>query len=478
MTNNENQTIKSASRKSEQVANPFKKHSNGLAFKTNAGFQWRTLLRVLLLFITLAAAAFFLVNQWFLFLALLSPVIFYQLVELIRFQNKTRKELDEFVEAIHYRDFSRYFDVKHAPVDLQPLRKGFNEINTTFKVISKEKETQYQYLQKILELIDTGILSYEVESGEVVWMNESLKKMLQVPYLKTISSFEKRDRILFEEVFNLQPGESKIGTVHLEKSFFKVLLSATAFQTEGKKYKLIAFQNVNEALDETESKAWQKLLSVMTHEIMNSVAPISSLADTLKNRLQKSVELPDDSAAVEDLEIGIETIKRRSEGLLKFAQTYRNLNKITRLSLKKLYVRELFANLHQLMQPTLEQKNIDLEIILRETDLAFEADPSLMEQVLINLIVNAIEAVKEQEHPRIILSAETAGKKVILKVADNGVGMPEELIDKIFIPFFSTKKSGSGIGLSLCKQIVMLHKGNIQVQSIEGKGSVFSIQFP
>ncbi len=302
--------------------------------------------------------------------------------------------------------------------------------------------------------------------------------MLQLPYLKTIHSLEKRDRILFEEVNNLQPGENKIGTVHLERSFFKVLLSATAFQTEGKKYKLIAFQNVNEALDETESKAWQKLLSVMTHEIMNSVAPISSLADTLKNRLQKTVAEPGDLVAAEDLEIGIETIKRRSEGLLKFAETYRNLNKITTLNLKKLYVHELFANLHQLMQPTFEQKNIELEIILRDTELFFEADPSLIEQVLINLIVNAIEAVKDQPHPRIILSADTASlKKIVLRVADNGTGMPEELIDKIFIPFFSTKKNGSGIGLSLCKQIVMLHKGNIQVQSVEGKGTVFSMQF-
>lgn len=478
MSNNEHQTIDINSQTVEpKIASPFKRYGNGLPFKSTQGFQWRILLRVILLFITLSVAAFFLVKQWHLLLALSSPVIFYQLVEFIRFQKKTHEELNEFVEAIHYRDFSRYFDVKHAPADIQPLRQGFNEINTTFKVISKEKETQYQYLQKILELIDTGILSYEMESGEIVWMNESLKRMWQLPYLKTIHSLEKRDRVLFEEIYNLQPGESKIGTVHLEKSFFKVLLSATAFQTEGKKYKLIAFQNVNEALDETESKAWQKLLSVMTHEIMNSVAPISSLAETLKNRLQRSVEVPDDPGAVEDLEIGIETIKRRSEGLLKFAQTYRNLNKITKLNLKKLHVHEVFANLHQLMQPTLEQKNIDLEIILRETDLSFEADPSLIEQVLINLIVNAIEAVKEQEHPRIILSAEASGKKVVLKVADNGAGMPEELLDKIFIPFFSTKKSGSGIGLSLCKQIVMLHKGNIQVQSVQGKGTIFSLQF-
>ena len=402
----------------------------------------------------------------------------YQVVEFIRYQSKTHEELGQFVEAVHYRDFSRYFDVKHASADIQPLRQGFNEINTTFKVISKEKETQYQYLQKILELVDTGILSYELESGEVVWMNESLKRMLQLPYLKTIQSLEKRDRVLFEEVSILQPGESRIGTAHLERSFFKVLLSATAFQTEGKKYKLIAFQNVNEALDETESKAWQKLLSVMTHEIMNSIAPISSLANTLKGRLQQSLLEPGNPVAVEDLEVGIETIKRRSEGLLKFAETYRNLNKITQLKLKNVYARELFANLHQLMQPTFEQKNIDLEIILRDTDLSFEADPSLIEQVLINLMVNAIEAVKEQENPKIILSADSNEKrKAILRVADNGSGMPEEVMDKIFIPFFSTKKSGSGIGLSLCKQIMMLHKGNIQVQSVEGRGTVFSLHF-
>src|SRR4051812_1970303 len=441
-------------------------------------YDWSILIRVVLMFVTLTAASFLLVKGLFLYEIIVLPIIFYQVVDFFNYHKKAQLEVEQFVESVHYRDFSRYFDVKHAPLELQPLRKGFNEINTTLKVISKEKETQYQYLQKILELVDTGILSYEMESGEVVWMNESLKKLLQLPYLKTIHSLEKRDRVLFEDILNLQPGENKVATVHLEKSFFKVLLSATAFQTSEKKFKLIAFQNVNEALDETESRAWQKLLSVMTHEIMNSVAPISSLADTLKNRLQRSVAEANDSVAVEDLEIGIETIKRRSEGLLKFAETYRNLNKITTLNLKKVYVRDFFANLHQLMQPTFEQKNIELEIILRDTDIAVEADQSLIEQVLINLIVNAIEAVKDQSSPKIILSADaTSLKKVIIKVADNGIGMPEELMDKIFVPFFSTKKNGSGIGLSLCKQIVMLHKGTIQVQSVEGKGTVFSMQF-
>ncbi len=442
-------------------------------------YEWRILLRVVLLFITLSAAAMLLVKGLHIYLLLVVPVIIYQVVEFYRFQQKAQYELNQFVESIQYRDFSRYFDEKHAPLEIQPLRKGFNEINSAFKLISKEKETQYQYLQKILELVDTGILSYKEEEGTVVWMNESLKKMLQLPYLKTIHSLQRRDEGLYKEILALKPGENRIATAHSEKTSFKVLLSATAFQTEGKIYKLIAFQNVNEALDETESKAWQKLLSVLTHEIMNSVAPISSLADTLKNRLQESVSLlKNDSGSVEDLELGIETIKRRSEGLLKFAETYRSLNKITTLNLKKVYVRDIFENLLQLMSPSLEQKNIEVETILKDPDLMLEADTSLLEQVLINLVVNAMEAIKDQPEPRIVLAAYLSNnRKTVIKVADNGYGISPELIDKIFIPFFSTKKNGSGIGLSLCKQIMMLHRGNIQVQSSAGEGAAFLLQF-
>ena len=441
--------------------------------------KWNVLSRVLLLFGTLTATSWLVVSGHYIFLVILVPVIIYQVYDLYRFQQKAITELDQFVESIHYRDFSRHFDVKHAPMELQPLRKGFNEINSTLKVISKEKETQYQYLQKILELVETGILSYEAETGDVMWMNESLKKMLQLPYLKTIHSLKKRDTALYENVVELKPGEGKIATALLEKGSFKVLISATAFFTEGKKFKLVAFQNINEAMDETESKAWQKLLGVMTHEIMNSVAPISSLADTLKNRLEKSIpDLSNKTGAVEDLEIGIETIKRRSEGLLKFAETYRNLNKITQPNLKTIFVRDLFEGLYQLMQPTLDQKNIQLDVVLKDTDLAIDADTSLIEQVLINLLVNAIEAVKDQPEPKIILSGSiTPNKKPQLKISDNGPGMSEEIMEKIFIPFFSTKKSGSGIGLSLCKQIMMLHKGNIHVQSKLNEGTAFILQF-
>lgn len=442
-------------------------------------YEFRLFIRLILLFAILFVAAWLLVKEYFLYAGFLLPILAFQFYDLYQLLNKAQNEVKEFAESIHYRDFSRHFNVKHAPAELQPLREGFNEINSTFKVISREKETQYVYLQKILELVDTGILSYKTDTGEIVWMNESFKRMMGIPYLKTIHSLEKRDEGLYKEAINIKTGESKLATATNDKTSFKVLLSATAFQTDDQTFKLIAFQNVNEALDENEAEAWRKLLSVMTHEIMNSVAPISSLAETLKNRLHQSVEhLQNKEGSVDDLALGIETIQRRSEGLLKFAETYRNLNKITTLNSKKILVRDLFENLNQLMQPTLEQKQIELDIILKDPAVTIVADINLLEQVLINLLVNAIEAVKDKPDPQIILTASTttAGKTVI-KVSDNGSGMSAEILDKIFIPFFSTRKNGSGIGLSLCKQIMLLHKGNIRVQSKEGEGSSFILVF-
>jgi two-component system, NtrC family, nitrogen regulation sensor histidine kinase NtrY len=442
-------------------------------------YEFRLFIRLVLLFAIMFVAALLLVKHYYLYAAVTAPILIYQFYDLYQLLNKAQNEVKEFAESIHYRDFSRHFNVKHAPAELQPLREGFNEINSTFKVISREKETQYVYLQKILELVDTGILSYKTSTGEIVWMNESFKRMMGIPYLKTIHSLEKRDEGLYKEAINIKTGESKLATATTGKTSFKVLLSATAFQTDEQTFKLIAFQNVNEALDENEAEAWRKLLSVMTHEIMNSVAPISSLAETLKNRLHQSVEhLQNKEGSVDDLALGIETIQRRSEGLLKFAETYRNLNKITTLNSKKILVRDLFENLNQLMHPTLEQKQIELDIILKDPAIILEADVNLLEQVLINLLVNAIEAVKDKPDPQIILTASTTSTgKTVIKISDNGSGMSAEILDKIFIPFFSTRKNGSGIGLSLCKQIMLLHKGNIRVQSKEGEGSSFVLVF-
>lgn len=388
-----------------------------------------------------------------------------------------QKELDQFVESIHYRDFSRHFDLKHSSVEMQPIRKGFNQINDTFKIISKEKETHYLYLSTILDFIDTGILSYDFETGEVLWMNEGLKKMLQIPYLKSIKSLEKRNEELFNQINELIPGNNTVTVINNKNNNIKVLLSATSFQTDGHRYKLIAFQNINEAIEETESNAWKKLLSVMTHEIMNSVAPISSLAETLKVRLHETVEKPSNET-IEDLETGINTIQKRSEGLLKFTESYRSLSKINKIDAHKTKIIDLIDHVLQLLQPSLDKRKIEVDVIILDPSITVNVDAPLVEQVLINLIINAIDAVKEVAVPKISINvtAENNGR-VSVRIIDNGTGIEKEILDKIFIPFFSTKKLGSGIGLNLCKQIMMLHKGTINVESTPGNGSVFTLAF-
>jgi two-component system nitrogen regulation sensor histidine kinase NtrY len=439
---------------------------------------WGVLWRTCFMFLALLLASYGFVKQIYWIELIAFPAVIYLLYNYYQYHKKAEEEVQQFVESVHYRDFTRYFDVKHAPAELQLFRSGFNDINNTFKNISKEKETQFLHLKSILEIVDTGIFSYEVNHGEVLWMNESLKHLLQIPYLKSIDSLQKRNENLYLEIIKLQPGQKVVTTIVKDNLNCKVLLSATVFTIDQLQYKLIAFQNINEALDESESQAWQKLLSVMTHEIMNSVAPISSLADTLKGRIADADGHPENyKETLHDIETGILTIKKRSEGLLRFTETYRNLSKINKVNKAPVQVIELIEHMQHLMQPNLDHKNIQLEVILKDPMLMINVDSTLIEQVLINLLLNAMDAVKEVPEPKIKISAEAINQKAVIKISDNGSGIPNELFDKIFIPFFSTKKTGNGIGLSLCKQVMMLHRGQLTVQSIENEGSVFTLIF-
>ena len=416
-------------------------------------------------------------GQWYGLLLLL--LIIFQCRQIIVINMRCLQEFRDLVETVRYRDFSRRFYTLKGPADIKFMHQGFNEICDVITTIHREKEMQHQYLQKIIELVDTGILSYRTDTGEVLWMNQSLKNLLDIPTLKNFSALQRRNETLFNHLQSMGNRRNAVIPVTHDNVQSKVLVAAGTFTMQEVQYRLLAFQNVNEALDEAESQAWQRLLNVMTHELMNSVAPVASLAGTLKNLMKKIKDKTvDPESFVEDIELGVDTIMRRSEGLLSFAETYRNLSKITELNIARMQVSSLFEHISQLMLPSLAQKNIDLEVILKDPLMDINADASLVEQVMINLILNAVEAVKGKKEPRITLSAFlNSGKRPIIRVSDNGIGIPVELMDKIFIPFFSTRKNGNGIGLSLCKQIMMLHRGNIHVQSVAGEGTSFSMVF-
>lgn len=431
----------------------------------------------ILLSLLLVIVYFIQKKEWFWVFILLIITVF-QVSAFTRFVSFAVREVGEFALSARYRDFSRNFTERGIPLQNRLLHQHFNEINRVFRLLSREREAQYQYLQRLLELVDTGILSFDNE-GNVGWMNESLKKMLGIVYLKNLSALEKREPALYNQILQLQPGETKIIQINREKIPIKVLLSIARFITDNQHFTLVAFQNINEALDETEAQAWQKILRVMTHEIMNSVGPIASLADTIKGRLPETSGLP--APIVEqlnDVELGLDTIQKRSLGLLRFADIYRNFNKITQPQLSTFPVLDLLEDIYQLMEPSLERKQVEMDIVLKDTKLQLEADKNLIEQVLINLIINSIDAVKERTEPLIQLSGYRSDGRTVLEVADNGTGISEDVLEKIFVPFFSTKQTGSGIGLSLSRQIMLLHRGNIQVRSTEGKGTTFMLTFP
>lgn len=441
-------------------------------------FRRSFIIRALLLTVTTAALVAAVIFHLYYYLLLVIPVLLVLWRSFYQHQVQAQREVAQFTESVQYHDFSRRFNENQATGEWRSVRRSFNKVFDEVKNISIEKEKHYQYIHKILELVDTGIISFESRSGEVVWINESLKKLLRIPNLKQVDALSKRHPELYGEIAAITPGNQAITSIGVDRSRLKILLSATVFDIDGKIFKVIAIQNVQEALDETESKAWQKLLSVLTHEIMNSVAPISSVAKTLNDLMMEVDSGENDHLPVEDIRTGLDTIKRRSEGLLRFSETYRHLSKITSLNIDDVDVRELFNGLVQLMKPSMHQKKIALQVQLESDDVLLKADANLVEQVLINLVMNATEAVKDRQEAKILLAAKRdASGKMQLSVSDNGTGISPELMDSIFIPFFSTRKHGTGIGLSLCKQIMLLHKGSVQVKSIPGTGTTFILQF-
>jgi nitrogen fixation/metabolism regulation signal transduction histidine kinase len=399
-------------------------------------------------------------------------------VDLARYLTRGQQVLADFTLALQYRDFSRQYPAQSGPASLRPLHEAFNQVNATFRELRAEQEGQFQYLQTILALLDTGIVSYDAE-GTVAWVNEAFKQTLHLPYLKSIRALQARQPVLYEAICRAVPGQPAVVKLTVGPQTVQLLVSATQFKLRGEAFTLLAFKNVSQALADTETAAWQQLLRVMTHEIMNSVAPIASLADSLGRHVQRAQQQETSAELLDDVGTGIRIIQQRSEGLLRFAQVYRDFSTLASPQRTTLYVQELLQTTRQLLAEQLATQGIEVTLSVRPAHLTLYADGHLLEQVLINLVLNAAHAVTQVATPRISLLAWLdEQERVVIEVKDNGSGIPVDVLDSIFIPFFTTRPHGSGIGLSLAKQIMQLHQGSIQVHSVEGAGSAFQLWFP
>ncbi|WP_299890973.1 HAMP domain-containing sensor histidine kinase [uncultured Lacinutrix sp.] len=443
------------------------------------GYFLRLSIRIVLIVLSILALIYAIYIEKPLYIALLVILLLYISYNCYGFIKRRFTVMDDFFEAVKYRDFSRWFPEDRGPKDIRKLYAGFNEVNRTIKDINTKNEAQYVYLQKILEMVDIGIIAYNIETGAVLWSNDSFRETLDFPSFKNVRFVEKRKPELYDVIFDSFHREPDSISIAVQNEKIKVLISDTVFHVDDDAFKLIVLQNIDNTLNKNESEAWKKLLSVMTHEIMNSIAPISSLADTLQTHLQLALDKPKaHNIDLEDLNAGVKTIKNRSEGLLKFAKTYRSLSKITHLNLEKKRIADLFDSIKLLMKPSISAKNIVIDFNIKTPKLELDIDSHLIEQVLINLILNAVDACKGNLDAEIkVIAEQTPNRNIIIKVYDNGSGIPPEIMENIFVPFFTSKATGSGIGLSLCKQIMLLHKGKIIVNSKEGEGTVFSLVF-
>lgn len=400
---------------------------------------------------------------------------------------KIIRDIDDFTEAVKHHDFSRRYPYSKAGKN--SFYKNFNQISEAFGQISKEKDLQYLYLKKILEEVDTAMIAYDMDNEDTLWINTSFRELFLIPEIKNIAWLKNKYKELYDTIIGVKAGENSIVAINNGGFQLKIIINATIFNVDEQSYKIISIHNVSSTMEEIESNAWKGLLNVMTHELMNSVAPVVSLTDTIIKKTKSLVcAMPDYSAGneqgnneiadlTEDIELGLETIKRRSEGLLKFSNTYHNLSKTMIPQFKRTDLNSVISDIYNLMKPSLESKGVEFSIRLSDRALIRDLDKDLIEQAVINLITNATYAVKDSQSPFIEIHVAEENGHPFISVIDNGSGVPEDIINKIYIPFFTTRKGGNGIGLSITREIIKLHDANLQLQTKQGEGSAFTILF-
>lgn len=455
-------------------------------------FRFQIIFRVLVLCLSVYALFHLLILTKLYATAFVTLVfIAYQVVSLIRYVERTNQLLSRFLLAIKYDDFSQGFTGKSLGASFEELVGLFNDVMKKTQQTRFEKQEHYHYLQTILHHVGIGLLTFR-EDGEVDLVNKAAKRLLKVARLKNINSLREFNAPLVDTLFSLKAGEKAL--VKIDNGEIELIIHAAEFRLKDHKYTLVSLQDIQGELQEKEMEAWQTLIRVLTHEIMNSMTPITSMAATvidllksIHNQEARSSDKPIEPGApgtadtVADIEMALKTIHKRSLGLTEFVGAYRNLTLIPKPNFKVFPVEELFVRVEKLMEQKFRENNIPLYWSVEPQTLELTADPGLIEQVLINLLLNAVDALEAnagQKEPRVELTGglDEIGR-VLIRVTDNGPGIVEEAQKKVFIPFFTTKKKGSGIGLSISRQIMKLHKGTIMVQSIPDERTVFTLKF-
>jgi two-component system nitrogen regulation sensor histidine kinase NtrY len=415
--------------------------------------------------------SFYFTASFFLALTILQSVWLAALV------NKSNRQLIIFLDAIQYAEFNKSFKPTGLGTVFDGLSSSFNKVLSEFHTIRKEKEEQFFFYQNVVQHIGISMMAYDM-AGEIIMLNNAATKLFRLTNPQNIKSLEKFSPEIVPMLRHIENNQRKLFKVHIEDDYLQLAIYAKKFKQEDKEITIVSVQNIESELEQNEMEAWQKLIRVLTHEIMNSITPISSLSSTVNQMIEEwHPEKPEQNDEIgSDIKQALKTIQKRSDGLLQFVQTYRNLTKTPKPNFQIIEVVALFKHLQQLFQKNFDKAGISCQSEITPEQLEITADESMIEQVLINLIRNAIHATSKTKAPRIIIKAAYGNYgNVLLQVTDNGQGILPEVLEKVFIPFFTTKPSGSGIGLSLSRQLIRAQGGNLTVNSEPGK-TTFTIR--
>jgi two-component system, NtrC family, nitrogen regulation sensor histidine kinase NtrY len=445
-------------------------------------FKINSIVRILLLTASIFLLVYTVLQYSFRITPLLIGLaIIIQVILLFKYIDRVNRDLTTFLESIRFSEFSLNFQTRGLGSSFDDLNKAFNDVINDFQKIRTEKEQHFQYLQSIVHNIDVSILVYQ-RDGTVEMVNKAAKKLFQVSSLRNIHSLKTLSSELVKTLTEIKPGENRLVRIQQQDDLLQLAIFATELKIHDKEIILSTIKNIQNVLEDQETEAWQKLIRVLTHEIMNSITPIASLSSTLNMMLKSSTSGEEeqifDKESVSEIQQALQTINKRSTGLLHFVNTYRNLTRIPKPNFKIFPVRDLVSNVRLLMEDEIRQNEIRLVTSVVPPDMEFSADEQLLEQVLINIIKNAIQALNNRPNPEISVRAFINKRgRVTIQVKDNGQGILKEVIDKIFIPFFTTKSKGSGIGLSLSRQIMRLHGGTITAHSEPDVSTTFTLTF-
>ncbi len=438
-------------------------------------FRYNLIVRILVLLGGLVLLAVVIHHKQYIRAAYLSVAIVILIIEFFYYVDKTNRDLNQFLSSVLHDDFSASFRDFKKGKSFKQLYQTFNLINHKFMALTREKETRTQYLHSLIEQVEVGIASLD-ESGNIQLMNKAFREMLDLPTATIGSRLYEISPEFMNTIHKIRAGEHHLVRMKVRGKETPFAVRVTGFKIEEVPYKLVSVQDIRAELDEKELEAWQKLIRVLTHEIMNSVTPIVSLSNSLHDILKNSPGFKLENKMKNRMSDGLEAIIDRSSGLMKFTEAYKNLTRLPKPSVKEISVRDLLKRIESLYKPQMKDAGVRFIIEYAGQPLHFLADIDLVEQVLINLIKNAYEAVVGKKDARIKIEIqEDLRYQVKILIEDNGPGIPPENLDKIFVPFYSTKKTGTGIGLSLSKQIILMHKGTIEVQQGKDKGCTFVI---